>query len=358
MNVLKRAQWMSERGHKCLLFCVEGSQIQNESRKSNIKQISVQRNKKSFDFSNSIKLKRKLKGHQVSTVWFADKRDLSLIIVVKFLMRKNLQVLFQQSMRIGVKKKEWWHTVRFRQIDYWIAPLVYLKDQVNQKTRMPIEKVHVIHQGLEVIPFVDGLPTKEKAREYFGFKREDIVIGMIGRIDFAKSQQFVKNVMADLIQENEELRMLVVGNKTAGEWEDYYTEFVQDIKENHSNGDIKLFPFMEDVGMFYEAIDVFVMASKNETYGMVTIEAMLAGKVIVGTNSAGTKELLDNETRGYSFDWMNSQSLKKALLEVISKPDEAREKANQAAKYAKTAFSHISELEQIEQLLLEDKKSV
>jgi D-inositol-3-phosphate glycosyltransferase len=235
---------------------------------------------------------------------------------------------------------------------------VYLKDQVNQKTRMPIEKVHVIHQGLEVIPFVDGLPTKEKAREYFGFKREDIVIGMIGRIDFAKSQQFVKNVMADLIQENEELRMLVVGNKTAGEWEDYYTEFVQDIKENHSNGDIKLFPFMEDVGMFYEAIDVFVMASKNETYGMVTIEAMLAGKVIVGTNSAGTKELLDNETRGYSFDWMNSQSLKKALLEVISKPDEAREKANQAAKYAKTAFSHISELEQIEQLLLEDKKSV
>ena len=105
------------------------------------------------------------------------------------------------------------------------------------------------------------------------------------------------------------------------------------------------------MGYFYAAIDIFVMASKNETYGMVTIESMLAGKQIVGTNSAGTKELLNEEKHGYYFEWMDADTLERALHEVLANPDTGDARARLAKEFALQSFSHTLELDQIEELI-------
>ncbi|MGY8976988.1 MAG: glycosyltransferase [Cytophagales bacterium] len=40
---------------------------------------------------------------------------------------------------------------------------------------------------------------------------------------------------------------------------------------------------IEDVSVFYNAIDIFALASHSETFGMVTIEAMLSKLPIIPT---------------------------------------------------------------------------
>lgn len=352
MNVLKRAQWMTNRGHDIVLYCVKDTQLFLEASNNGIVRIqTVQRNKKSFDLRNAFRVKKLLQNEKTDLVWFADKRDLSLIFLVKWIWLKSLKVLFQQSMQLGVNKKEWWHTIRFKRIDFWIAPLNYLAEQVLNKTHFPKERIHVVPQGLEVQKFLDELPSKEEARSYFDLEDKDIVVGMIGRIDYAKSQRFVMDVVKDLQDEFKCLKMLMVGNKTEGEWEEYYEEIVKEIQDLKSPGTIQLFPFMKEVGYFYKAIDIFVMASKNETYGMVTIEAMLSGNKIVGTNAAGTKELLDNTKNGYYFNWMDDSSLKEALKHILTDPKTADEKASRAKEIAVSSFSHENELAQIEEIV-------
>src|SRR5690606_531461 len=138
--------------------------------------------RKSIDLRNAVRVKKAFSRKGIRLIWFADKRDLSVLATVKKIGRKRFKILFQQSMQIGVSKKEWWHTVRFKQIDFWIAPLNYLANQVEEQTRFPKERVYVIPQGLDVDAFVKSLPTVEKARSYFGLSEEDLVVGMIGRI--------------------------------------------------------------------------------------------------------------------------------------------------------------------------------
>ncbi|MEZ4922351.1 MAG: glycosyltransferase family 4 protein [Crocinitomicaceae bacterium] len=349
MNIFKRALWMKERGHHVFLYCVKDSLLHKEA----IDQLEIQlinRNKKGLDLKNARALKKSFVAKNIQFVWCTDKRDISVLGSAKKMSSNAFKLVYQQQMQFGIPKKDWWHTRIFRRIDIWIAPLNYLKDQVKEQTKFPIDRVHVIPLTMDIDQFINALPTRIEAREYFNLKESDVVVGMMGRIDYAKSQQFVKDVVSEIMPSYSNLKMLMVGNKTEGEWADYYDHLLRDIQENHADGSIQIYPFMKKIGLFYQAIDIFVMASKNETFGMVTVEAMLAGKKIAGTNAAGTKELLHDGKHGYYFNWIDAPSLKKALIEILDHPDEANKKAETARVYAASAFSHISECEKIEEI--------
>lgn len=349
MNLFKRFKWMNDRGHDVHLFCVENSPLHKEAIDSeNV--VLVVKNGKGLDLKNARKLKQLFVERSVQFVWCTDKRDISVLGSAKKLARNRFKLLYQQQMQFGIPKKDFWHTRIFKRIDIWIAPLHYLKEQVGKQTKYPIERVHVIPLTMDIDLFKSSLPDRAKAREYFNLREAEVVVGMMGRIDFAKSQMFVKDVVAQLIPKYKGLKMLMVGNKTEGEWADYYDAIMKDIEENYPNGEIQVYPFMKEIGYFYQAIDVFVMASKNETFGMVTIEAMLSKKKIVGTNAAGTKELLHNAEHGYFFNWMDEPSLKNALEDVLNHPEEAQKKAETARVYAESAFSYVYECEQIEKI--------
>lgn len=349
--MLKRAVWMSDRGHQVHFFCVSDTPLHREVVKSELALSLISRNPKSLALKSGWKLSRRFKALNIELAWCSDKRDISVLGVAKSNCKGKLKLLYQQQMTMGVPKRDFYHTLIFKKIDFWIAPLNYLKRQVGAMTKFPIERVHVVPLAMDVQKFLTELPDRSKARAYFNLDEKDLVVGMIGRIDFAKSQQFVKSVISEMIDERSELKMLMVGNKTEGEWDDYYKVLVKDLEENHSSGDIQLYPFMSEVGYFYQAIDIFVMASKNETYGMVTVEAMLAEKIIAGTKSAGTEELLNQGKHGYYFNWMDAQSLKRALNEILADPEKARQKAVEAKKYAVNQMSHHEELRQVEDII-------
>ncbi len=68
-------------------------------------------------------------------------------------------------------------------------------------------------------------------------------------------------------------------------------------------------PFRKDISTFFNAVDVFVMASKAETFGMVTIESMACGTPVIASNAGGSPEILDNGKFGILFKPLDSESL-------------------------------------------------
>jgi glycosyltransferase involved in cell wall biosynthesis len=59
------------------------------------------------------------------------------------------------------------------------------------------------------------------------------------------------------------------------------------------------------------------MASKGETFGTVTIEAMSFGIPVIGTNSSGTPELLEQGKAGLLFEPDNAEELSNNLRLLI-----------------------------------------
>ncbi|MCI0473611.1 MAG: glycosyltransferase family 4 protein, partial [Ignavibacteria bacterium] len=64
-----------------------------------------------------------------------------------------------------------------------------------------------------------------------------------------------------------------------------------------------------DVETAYSAIDCFVLTTPTETYGMVTLEAMASRVPVIGSDSGGTVEILDNGKCGLLYKFLSVDDL-------------------------------------------------
>ena len=78
----------------------------------------------------------------------------------------------------------------------------------------------------------------------------------------------------------------------------------------------------EDVLELFKNSDVFIMSSKAEGFGRTTIEAMLGGCLLLGTDSGATPELVRDGETGFLYKYDNSYELSLLMEKVV----EEREK--------------------------------
>lgn len=65
---------------------------------------------------------------------------------------------------------------------------------------------------------------------------------------------------------------------------------------------------------------VFVVPSRNEGFGFITAEAMFNGTIVIGKNTGGTKEQMDNGKENtkseIAFRYINLQNLTDLLFKA------------------------------------------
>lgn len=353
MNVFRNASWMQDLGHDVNVLCVSDSKLHEACLSSNLKCTTVVKNKKYFDYKNAKIVGQIVLDLKAQVLWCCDKNDISILSLAKKYRAKKVLLVYQQNMQIGVAKTSPAHTIRLRRIDLWIAPLHYLKEQVGELTKFSKEKVRMVPLSVDLKGLKENLPSRDTARAYFNLSNEDVVVGMMGRIDPHKSQHLVIDAFLALANDYPNLKLLFVGAKTEGEWDEYYQRIQDKISEPSINSRVSLCDFMDNTAYFYQAIDTFVMASEKETFGMVTVEAMAFGRAVAGTNTAGTKELLENESFGYYFEPRDADSLKEALVRILDNPEVANRKGVEAKNEVKKKYDREITSRQIEKLLFE-----
>ncbi|MGB3536193.1 MAG: glycosyltransferase family 4 protein [Microcoleaceae cyanobacterium] len=79
------------------------------------------------------------------------------------------------------------------------------------------------------------------------------------------------------------------------------------------------------LGDYFRNADVFVLPTYEDTWGMVTLEAMLFGKAILCSEGAGSAELVQTGKNGYVFDPNQPQHLADLMLKFIEKPHLSQE---------------------------------
>ncbi|MBE8162516.1 MAG: glycosyltransferase family 4 protein [Bdellovibrionaceae bacterium] len=71
---------------------------------------------------------------------------------------------------------------------------------------------------------------------------------------------------------------------------------------------------------FLDSIDLYVLSSKLETFGMVIIEAMARKKRVIATKCGGPEEILTDAVNGYLIPKKNSLALANKLEHLIKNP--------------------------------------
>lgn len=74
------------------------------------------------------------------------------------------------------------------------------------------------------------------------------------------------------------------------------------------------------LGRFFQAADVFVLPTLEDTWGVVISEAMLFGKPVLCSKGAGSREIIVEGENGYIFDPCDPEKLAEIMKHFINDP--------------------------------------
>jgi len=331
MNAVRYAGWMKELGYKVIVYAVSETPYFRNAVAQGLEVKSVRRNKKYFDIGAARKLSKQFQTDGISLVWFRDTRDMDTLGWAKRISRGSFKLLYQQAMQFGVNKRDVFHTLRFRPIDVWVSTLDFLRKQVETCTRFLPHRIRVVPLGVDAERLRVDDDLKGDVRAYYGISQDAFVFGVIGRLDALKGQHLAIEALHRLHARGCKAHLLLVGEPTHNEGDAYAIGLRSLVVQHNLTDYVHFHPYSDEVFRFYHAIDVFMLCSKGETFGTVTIEAMACGLPIMGTNSSGTPEILDGGNCGVLVDADDAVNWSDAMEKMITHREEAHA-MGQAAK--------------------------
>lgn len=104
---------------------------------------------------------------------------------------------------------------------------------------------------------------------------------------------------------------------------------VQQIADLELADHVTLYGWVEDIETFLSKSAYFILPSLDEPFGIVILEAMARGKIIISSTTQGPREILDDAS-AYLVAPDDPDALAEAIQTAIETSDEAGEKAERA----------------------------
>ena len=178
------------------------------------------------------------------------------------------------------------------------------------------ERVQVVPNGVDTHKFhpVD----KDQARRQLGLPPDAPVLVSVGTLVERKGFHRVIELLPRLRRAHPGLRYLIVGGAgPEGDWEARLRQQVRDL------GLADTVRFLgplspEELRVPLSAADLFVLATRNEGWANVFLEAMACGLPVVTTDVGGNREVVRDSTLGRVVPFGDSESLANAVAEGLA----------------------------------------
>ena len=177
-------------------------------------------------------------------------------------------------------------------------------------------KIQVVGNGIDTEKFYPL--SRQQARQELGLPLDVPIIISVGGLVERKGFHRVIECLPELCKKFSGLRYLIVGGASAeGDWSERLRQQVVELQLEDAVVFMKPMP-SDQLKRPLSAANVFVLATRNEGWANVFLEAMACGLPVVTTNVGGNAEVVTHPSVGslVSFDDANAlqQAIEKALI--------------------------------------------
>jgi len=184
---------------------------------------------------------------------------------------------------------------------------------------MPPEKVVTIGTGIEVKDFECDPATAAAFRKQHDIAEDEVLIGYIGRLVKGKGVDVLMEAFRRLYKGNKKIKLLLAGTTT-----DYIPE-IKSFIQQHALPVILIENFKDDnKQVMYHAMDIFVLASKGESFGVVFLEAWACRKPVIGANTGAISTLLSEGVDSLLFTPNDANSLAEQMSVLVNDADKRK----------------------------------
>lgn len=242
------------------------------------------------------------------------KNFISICSLIKYCEKNNIDLIHSNSMVIDIggkisKKlniKHVWHIREFGDDDHGLKfinsksksmkfmkkhsdKVVFISQSISEKYKIYFEdeKTEIIYNGVDYIDI-----KKNKIQN-----KDSVRILLAGAIKKSKGQEQAILAISMLVKKGYSVILELAGNEEDG----YGDKLREIIKANKIEKNVVFLGFKNNLNEIRKDIDIELICSKKEAFGRVTVEAMMHGNVIVGSNTGATKELIEDSVNGFLY---------------------------------------------------------
>jgi glycosyltransferase involved in cell wall biosynthesis len=157
----------------------------------------------------------------------------------------------------------------------------------------------------------------ERAR--WGLSPEDVVVGFMGRLVEEKGVEDVVAAVREVHRTHPRVKLLVVG--TGSHQQGDVEARVREAVAVKGLSYVRFAGYQADEALYYRLFDVFVLATRTgEPYATSVVQAMMAGRPVVGTATGGTPELVRDRETGMLVPPSEPRRMAAALRALLDEP--------------------------------------
>lgn len=180
---------------------------------------------------------------------------------------------------------------------------------------VPRRKMEVVYNFLEDHRFSALSPhVRLAARAQLGLKSHHVAIGTVGDVCQRKGQLYLVQAMPKLLNNVPDARLLLIGGGNP----DYVAACRREAERLHVADAITFCGHRSDVREVLAALDIYTLASVEESFPLSALEAMAAGLPLVTTTAGGLPECVVNGETGFLVRPRDPKALAEALTEIAS----------------------------------------
>jgi glycosyltransferase involved in cell wall biosynthesis len=178
-----------------------------------------------------------------------------------------------------------------------------------------MDKLRVVPYGAD-LSAVDRVTVEEAAllRREIGFTADDVVVGSVGRLVEQKDYPTQLKAFAAAAAQVPRLRMVLAGD---GPLEQTLRQMVRDLGVEDR---VRFIGHWTRVPALLRSLDIFVLSSKFEPFGVAILEAKAAGLAIVSTRVNEIPEILSNGESGLLSPAEDPEAMARAFVMVATDP--------------------------------------
>lgn len=270
-----------------------------------------------------LQIKNLLKIFQPDTIILNDHRN---FLYTGFLWR-SFNVIFWEH---NLPPVNLFNKITYRRLAKTVSHIIACSEYVNRRLSRLISgrsKIRTIYNGVD---------TNARYLQDEKIKTDTSVqIGIIGQVIPRKGHLLLVEALRILITRGFPCKVHIYGNDQT----DYASEVRKLVEELGLNKHIHWMGFVQDKNMIYNNVDIVVVPSDGEPFGLVALEPALWEVPVVVARSGGLPEIIKHEFNGLLFEPGNSNDLAMQLEKLISCPPLLSDMGQQAKTVLMEQFS-------------------
>lgn len=201
------------------------------------------------------------------------------------------------------------------------------------KNTHPVTKnypnIYYLPDGIDLSTIPKNMPNYEN--------REKIILHVARIGAYQKRSDIVLESFARIARQYESWQLVLIG-QMHNDFRNYYNQFLidnQDICQRISH-----IGFLDRQNLFnyYLKSKIIAMPSMFESFGLVALEGIAYGNVLIGSDITALRELTDGGKHGYLCPVDNIARFADTLDHMLSHEDEVEEKIINATKYVRENY--------------------